>query len=71
MVTMTEEMKEIASQTKIETVSMRVITLVTLFFLPGTFISVGRKFLLVSTSGPLRLTHTTTIFALRILIIIN
>lgn len=38
---MTEEMKEIASQTKIETVSMRVITLVTLFFLPGTFVSVS------------------------------
>ena len=49
MVVMTKEMNEIASQTKIETVSMRVITLVTLFFLPGTFISVGRRFLLVSS----------------------
>ena len=48
MVTMTEDMNDIARKTKIETVSMKVITLVTLFFLPGTFISVGRKFLLVS-----------------------
>lgn len=48
MVTMTEDMKDIARKTKIETVSMKVITLVTLFFLPGTFISVGRMFFLVS-----------------------
>lgn len=34
-------MEVIAQETKRETVSMRVITLVTLFFLPGTFISVG------------------------------
>ncbi|KAL8934993.1 MAG: hypothetical protein Q9211_004938 [Gyalolechia sp. 1 TL-2023] len=39
MVVMTEDMNEIARKTKIETVSMKVITLVTLFFLPGTFIS--------------------------------
>lgn len=39
MVTMTEDMNDIARKTKIETVSMKVITLVTLFFLPGTFIS--------------------------------
>lgn len=38
---MTQNMHEIALQTKQETVSMRIITLVTLFFLPGTFISVG------------------------------
>ena len=37
---MTQEMHEIARKTKVETVSMRIITLVTLFFLPGTFISV-------------------------------
>ena len=36
----TREMHVIAQKTKQETVSMRVITLVTLFFLPGTFISV-------------------------------
>ena len=42
MVTMTKDMNEIARQTKIETVSMKVITVVTLFFLPGTFISVRR-----------------------------
>ena len=41
MVLMTEDMNDIARKTKIETVSMKVITLVTLFFLPGTFISVG------------------------------
>ena len=45
---MTEDMNDIARKTKVETVSMKVITLVTLFFLPGTFISVGRFFLSVS-----------------------
>ncbi|KAI4210643.1 MAG: hypothetical protein LQ351_006522 [Letrouitia transgressa] len=39
MVSMTEDMNDIARKTKIETVSMKVITVVTLFFLPGTFIS--------------------------------
>lgn len=48
MIFMTKDMNEIARKTKIETVSMKVITLVTLFFLPGTFISVGRTFLAVS-----------------------
>ena len=48
MFTMTEDMNDIARKTKIETVSMKVITLVTLFFLPGTFISVGRILLSVS-----------------------
>ena len=42
---MTTDMSEIARKTKTETVSMKIITLVTLFFLPGTFISVGRLFL--------------------------
>ena len=40
MMTMTRDMNDIARKTKIETVSMKVITVVTLFFLPGTFISV-------------------------------
>jgi len=40
MHTMTEEMTALTQKTKQETVSMRIITLVTLFFLPGTFISV-------------------------------
>jgi hypothetical protein len=40
MENMTQDMHQIAQKTKQETVSMRVITLVTLFFLPGTFISV-------------------------------
>ncbi|KAJ9644872.1 hypothetical protein H2204_001334 [Knufia peltigerae] len=39
MESMTDEMRELAVKTKQETVSMRIITLVTLFFLPGTFIS--------------------------------
>ncbi|KAF2191006.1 hypothetical protein K469DRAFT_696760 [Zopfia rhizophila CBS 207.26] len=38
METMTVSMHNIARKTKQETVSMRIITLVTLFFLPGTFI---------------------------------
>jgi hypothetical protein len=41
METMTKDMNAIAVKTKQETVSMRIITLVTLFFLPGTFISVS------------------------------
>ncbi|KAL9632499.1 MAG: hypothetical protein Q9164_005280 [Protoblastenia rupestris] len=45
MEVMTTDMSEIARKTKTETVSMKIITLVTLFFLPGTFISVGRLFL--------------------------
>lgn len=45
MVLMTEDMNDVARKTKIETVSMKFITLVTLFFLPGTFISVGYNFL--------------------------
>ena len=43
MESMTREMHTIAQKTKIETVSMRIITLVTLFFLPGTFISVSQS----------------------------
>ena len=37
---MTRDMHEIAHKTKQETISVRIITFVTLFFLPGTFISV-------------------------------
>ncbi|KKY22680.1 hypothetical protein UCRPC4_g03182 [Phaeomoniella chlamydospora] len=36
---MTQEMHQIAEKTKKETVVMRIITVVTLIFLPGTFIS--------------------------------
>ena len=39
---MTAEMNEIARKTKTDTASMKVITLVTLAFLPATFSSVGR-----------------------------
>jgi Mg2+ and Co2+ transporter CorA len=38
--TITSQMHTIAIQTQQETVSMRIITLVTLFFLPGTFVAV-------------------------------
>lgn len=41
MEAMTIEMHEIAQKTRKETVSMRVITSVTLFFLPATFIAVS------------------------------
>jgi hypothetical protein len=40
MVLLTDEMHDIAKKTKQETVSMRVITSVTLFFLPATFCAV-------------------------------
>ncbi|OCL10567.1 hypothetical protein AOQ84DRAFT_288983 [Glonium stellatum] len=39
MEVLTEQMNEIAIKTERETVSMRIVTLVTLFFLPGTFVS--------------------------------
>lgn len=38
---MTSHMQDIADRTEKETVSMRIITLVTMFFLPATFISVS------------------------------
>jgi hypothetical protein len=41
MEVMTKDMHILAQKTTQETVSMRIITLVTLFFLPGTFISVS------------------------------
>lgn len=53
MVAMTDDMNDIARKTKIETVSMKVITVVTLFFLPGTFISV-RSLSLSQYAFPLR-----------------
>jgi hypothetical protein len=51
MESMTEQMYEIADKTKQETVSMKIITLVTLFFLPGTFISVSSRIYLTNTSS--------------------
>ena len=69
---MTSYMGRLARKTKTETVSMKIITLVTLFFLPGTFISVGRLFRIYLVSdvshrigahpGPqgLRITHDLT-----------
>lgn len=50
---MTKDMHIIAQKTKQETVSMRIITLVTLFFLPGTFISVSLTILLNTQVGSL------------------
>jgi Mg2+ and Co2+ transporter CorA len=43
MESLTHEMHDLAVQTKQETVSMRIITLVTLCFLPGTFVAVLYK----------------------------
>lgn len=40
---LTSEMREIALKTEDETVSMRIVTVVTLFFLPGTFVSVSKQ----------------------------
>jgi hypothetical protein len=42
---LTDSMHVIAKKTERETVSMKIITLVTLFFLPGTFISVSFLFI--------------------------
>lgn len=47
----THEMSRIARKTKTETVSMKIITLVTLFFLPGTFIAVSCLLLLCLVSS--------------------
>jgi Mg2+ and Co2+ transporter CorA len=41
MISLTLEMKSLTHKTKQETVMMRVITFVTMIFLPGTFISVS------------------------------
>ena len=38
---MTSHMQRIAEKTEQETVSMRIVTYLTLFFLPGTFVSVS------------------------------
>jgi hypothetical protein len=46
MEAMTSNMNDIAHKTRQETVSMRIITLVTLFFLPGTFIGVSSSILI-------------------------
>jgi hypothetical protein len=42
----TGEMNRVALKTRDETVSMKIITLVTLFYLPGTFMSVCISYLL-------------------------
>lgn len=47
MEVMTKDMHILARKTTQETVSMRIITLVTLFFLPGTFISVSLLLLML------------------------
>ena len=41
MEALTEQMNDIAIKTERETVSMRIVTIVTLFFLPGIFVSVS------------------------------
>lgn len=46
----TDGMHQIAKRTQQETVSMRIITLITLIFLPGTFVSVSYLYGLVYVS---------------------
>ena len=58
METMTHDMHTIAQKTKQETISMRIITLVTLFFLPGTFISVGHVLLKFSYTADDGIRHS-------------
>lgn len=41
---LTTHMKDIAEKTEKETIFMRIITVVTLFFLPGTFVAVSRLY---------------------------
>ena len=36
------QMKDIATHTESDTIVMRIVTLATLFFLPGTFVAVSR-----------------------------
>ena len=56
---MTKDMSEIARKTKTETVSMKIITLVTLFFLPGTFIAVSCSLFLWRVSHSITLQLST------------
>lgn len=58
---MTREMHVIAQKTKVETVSMRIITWVTLFFLPGTFISVCISLASTNFGSPLQTLMSTPI----------
>lgn len=60
MEVMTEAMHNIAHETKMEAANMRIITLVTLFFLPGTFVSVSVVLYLVLALG---LTPTETLMS--------
>jgi hypothetical protein len=60
MEAMTQAMHTIAHETKMEAANMRIITLVTLFFLPGTFVSVSVALCLVAA---LRLTPVETLMS--------
>lgn len=57
---MTHAMEKLARETKMEAVNMRIITLVTLFFLPGTFVSVSVTLSLVTA---LKLTSEKTLMS--------
>ena len=50
---MTAHMQRVAANTEQETVSMRIVTYVTLFFLPGTFVSVSSCHSHMGTDGPM------------------
>jgi len=60
---MTSRMEDIALKTEEETVSMRIVTYVTLFFLPGTFVSVRSVLSSLSQS----LTYVQTVMSTDIL----
>lgn len=56
----TEDMHTIAHETKMEAANMRIITLVTLFFLPGTFVSVSTN---LNTVANPKLTKVKTLMS--------
>ena len=49
MESLTVEMQDLAMKTKQETVSLRVITTLTLFFIPATFIAVSDRYQMLNT----------------------
>jgi hypothetical protein len=58
MESLTEHMTSIALKTEKETIFMRIITVVTLFFLPGTFVAVSRLFRLCCVNKVLKMRQT-------------
>lgn len=71
MEVITREMHVIAQKTKQETVSMRIITLVTLFFLPGTYISTLMSTDIFKATNTGQFDNTVQLGALRLYIAIS